>query len=94
MEQPTCKTYFNGDKTWFLYGKRHRTDGPAIESANGTKEWWLDGSLHRTDGPAVEYPDGDKEWWLDGKEVPWQQVYHQAKEEDRLSILLAALTTS
>ena len=26
-----------GDKYWFLNGKRHRVDGPAVEFANGDK---------------------------------------------------------
>jgi hypothetical protein len=25
----------DGDKEWYLKGKRHRTDGPAIERTNG-----------------------------------------------------------
>ena len=61
--------------------------------STGHKAWYLDGNLHRTDGPAVEWADGDKEWWLDDKLVPWQMVYHRAtSDEDRLSILIAALT--
>jgi hypothetical protein len=24
---------------WFLNGKRHREDGPAVECSNGDKEW-------------------------------------------------------
>ena len=31
----------NGSKQWFLNGKLHREDGPAIEHANGIKEWYL-----------------------------------------------------
>ena len=31
------------NKWWYLNGKRHREDGPAIEYANGYKEWWLNG---------------------------------------------------
>jgi hypothetical protein len=27
--------YANGDKAWYVDGKRHRLDGPAIEEANG-----------------------------------------------------------
>jgi hypothetical protein len=92
MRQPICNTFPNGDKAWWLNGKRHRTDGPAVEWANGTKEWWFNGNLHRTDGPAIKWANGTKEWYLNGNRVPWQQVYHQAKEEDRLSILIAALT--
>jgi hypothetical protein len=32
------------DKTeWYLYGQRHREDGPAIEFSGGYKEWYLYG---------------------------------------------------
>jgi len=57
----------NGDKAWYLNGKRHREDGPAIEHVNGDKSWWLNGKLHREDGPAVEGADGSKSWWLNNK---------------------------
>ena len=95
VRQPTCKTYPDGTKAWTLDGKLHRIDGPAVEWTDGTKEWYLDDKLHRTDGHAIEWPDGSKEWWFDGEPVPWQMVYHQATtDEARLSILVAALTTS
>ena len=46
----------SGSKEWWLNGKRHREDGPAVEYCiNGSKEWWLNGKRHREDGPAVEY---------------------------------------
>jgi len=32
-----------GSKAWFLNGKHHRTDGPAIELSNGYKAWYLNG---------------------------------------------------
>jgi hypothetical protein len=54
-------------KYWYLNGKYHREDGPAIELANGHKVWWLNGKLHREDGPAIERANGDKEWHLNGK---------------------------
>jgi len=53
----------NGTKYWYLEGKYHRVDGPAIECPDGTKYWYLEGKCHRVDGPAVEFPDGTKEWW-------------------------------
>lgn len=28
---------------WFLNGKNHREDGPAIERFDGNHEWWKDG---------------------------------------------------
>ena len=48
-------------------GKRHRTDGPAIEYANGTKYWYINGKRHRTDGPAIKYANGDKHWYINDK---------------------------
>jgi hypothetical protein len=56
----------NGDKFWYLNGKRHREDGPAIEWATGNKAWYLNGDRHREDGPAVEYTNGEKAWYLNG----------------------------
>jgi hypothetical protein len=52
---------------YYLNGKVHRSDGPAIERSNGTKEWYLDGKVHRLDGPAIERANGTKEWWIEGK---------------------------
>ena len=34
-----------GTKHWYLNGKLHRTDGPAIEYRNGTKCWYLNGKI-------------------------------------------------
>ena len=48
------KVWPSGSKEWYLNGKQHREDGPAVERANGTKVWYLNGKLHREDGPAVE----------------------------------------
>ena len=58
-----------GDKHWWLNGKCHREDGPAIEWTNGDKYWYQHGLLHRVDGPAVEYASGNKEWCLYGKDI-------------------------
>jgi hypothetical protein len=66
-QQPTCTILSNGTKKWYLHGKRHREDGPAIEYPNGTKQWYLHDQLHRVGGPAIEYDDGDKEWYQHGK---------------------------
>ena len=59
----------DGDKFWYLNGKLHREDGPAIEYANGTKSWFLNGKRHREDGPAIEYDNGYKAWYLNDEEV-------------------------
>jgi len=62
--------YDSGDKSWFLNGFLHRTDGPAIEFANGDKFWFLNDNLHREDGPAIEWGSGQKEWLINGKLIP------------------------
>jgi antitoxin component YwqK of YwqJK toxin-antitoxin module len=67
MIEYTVKVWSSGDKLWYLKGKLHREDGPAIEYANGDKHWYLNGKLHRVDGPAFECANGDKEWYLNGK---------------------------
>ena len=51
---------------WYLNGKLHREDGPAIIFNNGTQEWWLNGKLHREDGPAVEFLGGHRGWYKNG----------------------------
>ena len=56
-----------GSKFWYLNGKLHREDGPAIEYPDGSKFWYLNGKRHRVDGPAIEDADGSKEWYLNGK---------------------------
>ena len=43
MIEYTVKVYSNGTKYWYLNGKLHREDGPAIEWADGYKFWYLDG---------------------------------------------------
>ena len=62
-----CVKYANGDKEWYKEGKRHREDGPAIESTCGDKFWYKKDQLHREDGPAIEYAHGTKFWYKEGK---------------------------
>jgi hypothetical protein len=60
--------YFKRGKEyeWYLDGKLHNEDGPAVRKPNGDLEWWIHGELHREEGPALEYRNGDKEWYLNG----------------------------
>ena len=67
IEQSIMKEDAYGNKRWYLNGKLHREDGPAIEYSNGDKYWYLNGKLHRVDGPAIEYVNGDKYWYLNGE---------------------------
>ena len=69
MNKPECRTLPSGTKEWYLNGKYHREDGPAIQYASGDKFWYLNGKWHREDGPAVEYESGTKYWYLNNKEV-------------------------
>jgi hypothetical protein len=73
MIEYTVKVYPAGDKYWYLNGKRHREDGPAIEASDCYKSWFLNGKCHREDGPAVEYAGGDKYWYLNGKYLTEQE---------------------
>tara|TARA_R110000851_G_scaffold107466_1_gene227714 strand:+ start:28 stop:1299 length:1272 start_codon:yes stop_codon:yes gene_type:complete len=54
-------------ETWWLNGRYHREDGPAVEEGDGTKQWYLNGVRHREDGPATERSDGTIEWYLNGE---------------------------
>ena len=65
---------------WFLNGKLHREDGPAIEYANGTKFWYLNGKRHREDGPAIKWANEDKFWYLNDKELTEQEHAAQTKK--------------
>ena len=95
MSQPKMKIGPTGTKRWYLDGKFHREDGPAIVYESGEKQWYLHGNLHREDGPAIEYPGGEKLWYLNNRPVTWQQLYRQAKTpEIELRILTAALTNA
>jgi hypothetical protein len=74
------KVYANGSKVWYLNGKHHREDGPAIEHTNGSKKWFLNGKYHREDGPAIEWADGDKEWFRNGKQLTEEQFNKKMKK--------------
>ena len=67
MNKPKCEILPDGTKEWYLNGKLHREDGPAIEYPDAHKEWCLNDKLHREDGPAIEWSDGSKSWYLNGK---------------------------
>ncbi len=67
MSQPELKIEKDGTKHWYLNGKLHREDGPAVENPDGIKLWYLKGELHREDSPAVEYANGGKRWYLNDK---------------------------
>jgi hypothetical protein len=67
MIKYTVEAYNNGSKHWYLNGKLHREDGPAIEYPKVGNLWYLNGKRHREDGPAVESYNGSKCWYLNDK---------------------------
>ena len=63
----------HGDQYWYLNGKYHREDGPAVIGANGYQYWYLNDQLHREDGPAIIHANGDQYWYLNGKDLTEQE---------------------
>jgi hypothetical protein len=73
-----------GTKWWYLNGKLHRSDGPAIEFSEGDTIWYLNDRLHRTDGPAIEHNDGNKWWCING-------VFYSEEDFDIIKEMLWAI---
>jgi len=80
MIEYKVEVHENGDKHWYLNGKRHREDGPAIEYADLDKHWYLNGKKHREDGPAIELASGTRLWFLNGVLVNEDKVMNPGKE--------------
>lgn len=56
------KEWPNGSKSWYLDGKLHREDGPAVERSDGSKAWYLCGKelseeAHRRAVAELRNPD-------------------------------------
>ena len=67
------RVYANGEKHWYLNGKLHREDGPAMECAHGDKHWYLNGKRQRVDGPAIEWSGGGEVWYLNDEYLTEQE---------------------
>jgi hypothetical protein len=78
MNKPELRIDEDGTKRWFLNGKYHREDEPAIEFVNGHKEWCLNGLLHRVDGPAIEWFNETKSWYINGYSFSTKDEWFQA----------------
>lgn len=61
--------FANGNKHWYVHGKRHRDDGPASEISSGCEYWYKDDQLHREDGPAIKYINGNSYWFYRGEPI-------------------------
>jgi len=71
---PAVEHNISGNKEWWVDGKRHRSDDPAIEYKNGSKEWYKFGKRHRLNGPAIEYKNGSRYWYINGKKLNKKEV--------------------
>jgi hypothetical protein len=71
--QPEHIIYANGTQEWWVNGKWHRLDGPAIIWADGTQEWWVN-DKNITD---------KVEKWLKN-----QEITYQFDEETRVQFML------
>ena len=83
MRDDSTYTEINdGTKEWYINGKRHREDGPAIIWADGEMRWWIDGHLHREDGPAIIKPNGEKRWYINGEQYDkTDSIFDKAREK-------------
>ena len=91
-----CLIKPKGDKEYYIDGRLHREDGPAIEYANGDKAYYIDGKLHREDGPAIECVSGKKYYYLndikvEAKDLPNYELVRLRKENEELKALLAKI---
>ena len=61
-------TNSRGVRAWYLNGRRHRLDGPAVIWPSGREEWCVDDVWHRTGGPAFTNSCGARRWYLNGRQ--------------------------
>ena len=75
MKTYTVKIFASGTKHWYLAGKRHREDGPAIEYPSGDKYWYLDDKkLTETEFMARKKSCHGKVVTIDGKQYRLTEV--------------------
>ena len=90
MTEPELIIDSDGMKRWFLNGKLHRLDGPAVIWPNGDKWWYSNGMIHREDGPAVEWTSGAKWWYFNGQLMSFNEWCQQLNinDEQKVQLLL------
>ena len=69
-----------GTQQWWVNGKLHREDGPAVVYVHGAKAWYINGLRHRLYGPAVEYANGRKWFFIAGVEYTEEDYTIKIKE--------------
>lgn len=68
--------YYNGTKTWYKEGKKHRVGAPASLWNNGNIEWFYEGLRHCETGPALIYPGRKEEYYLMGVQYSKEDFEH------------------
>jgi hypothetical protein len=49
QDESVCIVDQRGNKKWWVNGKLHRLDGPAVETPKRYKEWWINGVQYTED---------------------------------------------
>ena len=80
------EVYPTGTQAWWLNGKLHREEGPAIVCANGVQHWYLNGELHREEGPAVITPSGEQRWYLYGDKITEKEHKRRTNPTKELTV--------
>jgi hypothetical protein len=73
-EDGPARVSFNGEKEWFINGKRHRLDGPAVKWVAGDEQWWIDSkeysekdfnkTIEEAKALPLELRLTDPRWWV------------------------------
>lgn len=64
---------------YYVDGKLHRLDGPAVIRPNGNNSWWHEGKLHRLDGPALDWGRDGIGFFIHGRKVTETAMIDYAK---------------
>lgn len=68
---------------YYMNGKIHRDDLPAMIYSDGSECWYLNDNLHRDGGPAINYANGYQAWYNNGalhREDGPAVIYENGKE--------------
>lgn len=75
--------YSPKSRQYYLNGKRHRDNGPAVEFADGSCLYYVDGKRHRDDtiGPAADYKNGPKYFYMNDEMIfKWKAISDYEKQ--------------
>ena len=78
-----------GREEWYIHGKLHRINEPAMMTSRGDQSWWVHGKLHRLNGPAVQFRSGKHHWWIMHKRKTKEEVQECVGQRNLKVLLLA-----